>query len=77
MNDDRKPAHGLTARDSFVPGWQDRLQLLDSVTSTQEEAKSWPRQVPPREQPSVPRSRPAAGDVWAGSGIRQRARESG
>ncbi|MNB99129.1 Bifunctional ligase/repressor BirA [compost metagenome] len=39
MNHDRKPASGFQARDTFVSGWADRLQLLDSVISTQEEAK--------------------------------------
>ncbi|CAM4314684.1 biotin--[acetyl-CoA-carboxylase] ligase [Paenibacillus typhae] len=39
MNHDKLAEPGLPARDSFVSGWQDRLHLLDSVVSTQEEAK--------------------------------------
>ncbi|WP_052380753.1 biotin--[acetyl-CoA-carboxylase] ligase [Paenibacillus camerounensis] len=39
MNHNSKHTPGIPARDSFVSGWQEGLQLLDSVVSTQEEAK--------------------------------------
>lgn len=77
MNSGHAQRSGVLKREAFVPGWSKGIQRLDTVGSTQEEAKNLPRAAPRKEQQSWPKRRPAGAGGWAANGIPLTAKESG